>query len=88
MDKMPEFIRVKDVTKYFPFLTVSGVRWLIFRDENFCKKCTRKVGKIILLLPDKMREFLLNNEGECLPSLKGEKIGKWGRKSKISTIPD
>ena len=56
MQEIPEVSTIKDGPKYLTFLTEKAIRWKLYSDEEFRRKCCRRLGRRIYLLP---REIIL-----------------------------
>jgi hypothetical protein len=62
VEDCPEVTTIKGFCKRTDLMTEAAFRWKIFRDEEFRKKCTRKLGRRVYVLPREVVEYIKNQE--------------------------
>jgi len=53
-----EYIPVKEMPKFFPFLTVGALRHLIFENRNGIHECMCRVGRKLYFDVDKFQAWM------------------------------
>jgi hypothetical protein len=53
-----EYVTVKDMPKYYPFLTVGALRHLIFENRNGIHECLLRVGRKIFFDIEKFQDWM------------------------------
>ena len=56
-DELPEFADVKTTVKLLPFMRTGGIRHLLHSNNEFRKKCARKLGRKILIHIPSLLEY-------------------------------
>jgi len=56
------YLTIKQFVEKHPFTSVEGLRWKIYSNADFRKKCTRKFGKKILIIEEKVLEYIENSK--------------------------
>lgn len=53
-----EYVPVKDMPNFFPFLTVGALRHLIFNNQNGIRECMLRVGRKLYFDVDKFQNWM------------------------------
>ncbi len=57
-EEIPEIATIKQGPEILPFMTESAIAWKIFRDDEFRRRCSRKVGRRRYILPREIIRFV------------------------------
>ncbi len=60
-EELPEFATVAQTLELIPALTHGGIRYMLFHDQNFRIKCSRRIGKKLYIMPREVRKFILSD---------------------------
>ncbi len=61
--EVPEVTTVRQGAKYLEFMSEAALRWKLFKDEEFRKRCARKIGRRVYVLPREIIAFVRNAGG-------------------------
>lgn len=56
---IPELATVKQCSQYIPALSEKAIRWKLFHDEEFRKRCARKFGKRVYIIPREVIKYIM-----------------------------
>ena len=56
--EIPEIATFNQIDGILPFLTKGAVAWWLFRDDEFKRRCSRKIGRRRYLLPREIIRFV------------------------------
>jgi len=56
-------LTVSQFWKKHPFTSEGGLRHLLFSNKTFREECTRRLGRKILLIEEKVLEFIISGKG-------------------------
>ena len=54
----PKYMTLRQFTNKYTFVTLEGLRWQVYKNENFKDACARKFGGMVLLDENKVLEFI------------------------------
>ena len=55
---IPEISTVSDCPQYVSCMTEKALRWQLFSNAEFRKRCSRKLGRRVYLLPREVISFI------------------------------
>lgn len=56
--EIPEVATVPQCPQYLKFMTEKALRWKLFSDDEFRKRCSRKLGKRRYVLPREIIAYI------------------------------